>query len=104
VICVLVVGSEVPGSSPAVNPAVEILLARDADQAVERLARNRRIDAVLLLCGRGNETVLASILAEEPAPPPFYAPAGPPPPKGVRALAAASLADLLSAIAADLGD
>jgi hypothetical protein len=102
VITILMIDREAGGSPAAEDPAIEVLRVSGAEQAIEKLGRNRRIDAVLLLCGPDNAAVLASILEEESAPPPFYAPADPPPPAGVRRLAAGSLDGLLAGIAADL--
>lgn len=102
-ITILVVGPEAVGREAPSDPAVEVLHATGVEQAIERLARNRRIDAVLLLCGRRNAEVMAAIEQEEPTPPPFYAPAQPPPPSGVRPLRADSIERLLEAIETDLG-
>jgi hypothetical protein len=57
-------------------PSLEILHAQDLEQALDRLARNRRIDAVLLLLDsdRASE-IAATILEEDPAAPPLFAPA-----------------------------
>lgn len=103
-ISVLVVGPETVGATAAGDPAVEVLRAAGAEEAIERLARNRRIDAVLLLCGSESGRVMAAIEQEEPAPPPFYAPAEPAPPPGVRLLSTGPIERLLEAIAADLGN
>jgi hypothetical protein len=53
----------------------EILLASDAEEAVEKLARNRRIDAVLLLPFPAAAAAVAAIREELSPPPPLFAPA-----------------------------
>lgn len=57
------------------HPSVEVLHAHDPDEAVEKLARNRRIDAVLLLCGVENARILEAIREDIPAAPPIFLPA-----------------------------
>lgn len=69
-ITLLLVGS---GHVPlAVPPSVELLRSESADEALEVLSRNRRIDAVLFLdAGTAAET--AALLAEEgPSWPPLF--------------------------------
>jgi len=57
------------------DPSVEVLLASDVEDALEKLARNRRVDAVLLLGGPAEAAALArEIRAEDPAGPPLFAP------------------------------
>ncbi|MDQ6894378.1 MAG: hypothetical protein M3167_17080 [Acidobacteriota bacterium] len=86
--------------------SVEVLRARGAEDAVEKLARNRRIDAVLLLedSAATRETIFA-IRDEHPAPPPLFlaAPPGSPLPEGVRALAPGPASDLLARIVEQIG-
>jgi hypothetical protein len=68
---ILVVGSkqtELGGP----GPEVEILRARDAEEAVEKLGRNRRIDAVLLVSPGEALAVISAIREENPAPPPLF--------------------------------
>jgi hypothetical protein len=79
VITVLVVSD--PGRSSELDvaaarmPSLELLHAHDLEQALDRLARNRRIDAVLLLLDRDSTSeVAATILEEDPAAPPLFAP------------------------------
>ena len=69
-ITLLLVGSG--DAPPAVPPSVEILRSENADEALEVLSRNRRIDAVLFLdAGTAAET--AALLAEEgPSWPPLF--------------------------------
>jgi hypothetical protein len=54
------------------RPSVEILRARGPEEALEKLDRNRRIDAVLFL-GPGAARAIAEIRADNPAPPPLFA-------------------------------
>jgi hypothetical protein len=54
--------------------AVEVLLARGADEAVEKLARNRRVDAVVLLAGSENVAVAEAIREDNLSPPPLFTP------------------------------
>jgi hypothetical protein len=76
-------------------PSVEVLLAHGVEDALEKLARNRRIDAVLLLAGEANPAIVDAIRDDNPAHPPLYRPAGQPAPVGVRTLPAADPAELL---------
>ncbi len=71
---VLVAGPEggLPSGLPSSRSSVEVLLARGAEEAVDRLARNRRVDAVLLLAGAENEAIAAAIREDSLAPPPLF--------------------------------
>ena len=53
-ITILAVGpdAEALAAFGASHPSIEVVTAHGAEDALERLARNRRIDAVLLLDGR----------------------------------------------------
>ncbi len=53
------------------HPSVEILGARDPEDVLDKLARNRRIDAVLLLTG--DAAAAALIQEEDPGAPPLFA-------------------------------
>ena len=64
-------GPDVDGLS-ALSPSVEILRARDAEEALEKLGRNRRVDAVLLLSGERDAEIFREIRDENPAPPPVF--------------------------------
>ena len=56
-------------------PSLELLHAHDVEQTLDRLARNRRIDAVLLLLDPDRAAEVATtILEEDPAAPPLFAP------------------------------
>jgi hypothetical protein len=95
-ITILVLGA--PHAGPETgggHPSVEILTAGTAEEALEKLARNRRIDAVLLLSG-SEAAELASTLAEEdPSAPPLFAPASAGMVPGVLPLPDGDLARLL---------
>jgi hypothetical protein len=54
-------------------PSLELLHADDVEQALDRLARNRRIDGVLLLLDPEPASELVKLLLEEdPAAPPLF--------------------------------
>ena len=79
-ITVLVVGdrdrAEELDAVAARNPSVEILHAKDLEEALDRLARNRRIDAVLLLVGAERAAeIVETVLEEDPGAPPLFSPA-----------------------------
>jgi hypothetical protein len=78
--------------------SVEVLLTRGADEAVDRLARNRRIDAVLLLAGAENEAIAAAIREDSLSPPPLYLPASAPDIQGTRRLSSDLLEELLDLV------
>jgi hypothetical protein len=82
------------------HPSVEVLFSRDVEETLEKLGRNRRIDAVLFL-GPDPEATAREVLEDNPAAPPLYAPLDRPLP-GVRALTRASPSELIDRIAADL--
>lgn len=55
------------------NPSLELLHAADVEDALDRLARNRRIDAVLMVLDADEAARGARVLAEEdPAGPPIF--------------------------------
>jgi len=75
VITILAVAASPEGFGEALarHPSIEIVTATGPEDAVEKLARNRRIDAVLLL-GDDAAAAAAAIREEDPAAPPLYAP------------------------------
>jgi hypothetical protein len=75
----------------------ELLFASGALDAVEKLARNRRIDAVLVMGFPGAAEAVAAIQEELSPPPPLFAPvsAGL---AGVRTVPAGSPAELLESV------
>jgi hypothetical protein len=77
VITILAVAGDAHALAPAFarHPSVEVLAASDAEDALEKLARNRRVDAVLLLGGPEAVSVARTIGEEDPGAPPLYAPA-----------------------------
>jgi hypothetical protein len=58
------------------HPSVEIVASTGAEDALDRLARNRRIDAVLILEDAAAPEIAALILEEDPGAPPLYVLAG----------------------------
>jgi len=92
-----------PGDLAGRDPSVEVLRAQGAEDAVEKLARNRRIDAVLLLAGRDTAGIISAIREDNPAPPPLFLPeAAPSPSGGVRRLAAKEPSRLIELLVAYL--
>lgn len=55
------------------HPSVEILTAAGVEDTLEKLARNRRIDAVLFLPGEDAREVAETLREEDPAAPPLFA-------------------------------
>jgi len=74
VISILIVLSTDDAAAPpqARYPSVEVLFARGVEEALEKLARNRRIDAVLMAAGIENREIEAAIREDEPAPPQIF--------------------------------
>ncbi|HEY6148508.1 MAG TPA: hypothetical protein VIZ69_12445 [Thermoanaerobaculia bacterium] len=105
---ILVVGGPEPGGTDLEGrlASVEVLRARGTEDAVEKLARNRRIDAVLLLAETtaARETISA-IRDEHPAPPPLFLPLPPGSvlPEGARALPPGPPPVLLARVVEQIG-
>lgn len=106
-ITVLVVAE--PGAADALDrvaagrPSIELLHAGDVEDALERLSRNRRIDAVLFLLPPDRAAEAAALLREEdPSGPPLYAPAPPEPPSHVHPLTGSTPEELLDAVTREL--
>ena len=95
-----------PGTDPEElagrHPAVEVLTAHGVEDALEKLGRNRRIDAVLLLAGEENQAIVVAIREDNPAHPPLYLPGGEAPIGGTRPLPAGGPAKLLDLIRREL--
>ena len=72
----------------------EVLRARSADEAIEKLARNRRIDAVLFTGGAVARETIARLSAEDASSPPLFS-TGSAAVEGTVALESASLFDEL---------
>jgi hypothetical protein len=107
VITVLVVGprdraAELDAAATR-NPSIELLHATGLEETLDRLARNRRIDAVLLLVEPGAAREIAeTVLEEDPAAPPLFLPGTAKEVAGARALAGSNGAEILAAIASSL--
>jgi CheY-like chemotaxis protein len=103
-ITVLVVGdsSRQFASLSAGDPSVEVLTASGTEEALEKLARNRRIDAVLLASLADPESAAQAIREEDPGAPPLFASASVAPFYRVRQLDAGTPEELLRAIAHEL--
>jgi hypothetical protein len=106
-ITVLVVGPrETTGdldSAASRNPSIELLHAADLEAALDRLARNRRIDAVLLLVESGAAREIAeTVLEEDPAAPPVFVPGDARELAGVHSLSGSTPEELLESIAREL--
>jgi hypothetical protein len=86
-------------AAAARNPSIELLHAVELEEALDRLARNRRIDAVLLLLEADAAREIArTVLEEDPSGPPMFAPAAGSEIDGVRALSAGTAEELLVSI------
>ena len=98
-ITILVLGPGSPMADPAPagasDPSVEILAAASAEEALEKLARNRRIDAVLFLPGSQARELAETLADEDPSAPPLFAPASMGEIPGVRRLEADEVERLL---------
>jgi hypothetical protein len=103
VIAVLAVGPRIDSSFEP-RSSIELLHARDAEDAVEKLGRNRRVDAVLVLEGAETSAVVMAIREDVVAPPPIFRARDASAAEGARALPAASadLSALLESLAAEL--
>jgi CheY-like chemotaxis protein len=103
-ITVLVVGDSSRDftSLSADDPSVEVLTASGTEEALEKLARNRRIDAVLLAGLADPASTAQAIQEEDPGAPPLFAPASAAPLARVRQLDAGTPKELLRAIAHEL--
>jgi len=87
VLALLVVGSVPAEALPEAGSAIEVLHAQGADEAVEKLGRNRRIDAVLILPTAGAVEIVAAIREDIVSPPPIFLAAGAPEIPGTTRLA-----------------
>jgi len=90
------------GGASSERPSVEVMTAEDGEEILDKLARNRRIDAVLLMPGAGAAELAAAIREEDPAGPPVYAWGDGAGIEGVRALPARSAEEAIAAIVAEL--
>ncbi len=106
-ITVLAIGGSLADASAlasfgAAHPSVEVVTARGAEEALETLARNRRIDAVLILAAPDARETAALIAEEDPGAPPVFAAAAAGPLPGARALSGVSETEMLEALVATL--
>jgi hypothetical protein len=102
-ITVLVVGeaTELEGLTYR-KASVEVLMAHGAEEALEKLGRNRRIDAVLLL-GKGDiPAIVEAIREDSPAHPPIFVPAGREASPGTRILPGEGLTELLDLLSGEV--
>jgi hypothetical protein len=84
------------------RPSVEVLTAHGVEDTLEKLGRNRRVDAVLLLTEQGSAAIVEAIEEDNPAHPPLYQSAGRPRVPGTRILAAEEPEKLIDLLVADL--
>jgi hypothetical protein len=75
VVTLLAIGPDAVALAPSAA-AVEILRAHDPEDGLEMLARNRRIDAVLVLSGQAPSPIIEAIREENSAPPPIFVACG----------------------------
>ncbi len=102
-ITVLVVGEEKELEAiSSRKPSVEVLTAHGAEEALEKLGRNRRIDAVLLLGKGGITAIVEAIREDNPAHPPIFLPPGRQAPPGTRILPGEGLAELLDLLSGEV--
>jgi hypothetical protein len=105
VITILAVGADAEplAAFGASHPSVEVVTADGAEDALERLARNRRIDAVLILAAPDAAETARLVREEDPGAPPLFAPAAAGTIAGVRSLAGASGPELLDELLRTIG-
>jgi hypothetical protein len=86
-------------AAAARKPSLELLHAADVEEAIDRLARNRRIDAVLILVevARAAE-IVRTVLEEDSGAPPLFAPAALGEIAGIRPLPGRTPEELLEGI------
>jgi len=90
-------------AAAARSPSIELLHAAELEEALDRLARNRRIDAVLLLLESDTARAVAqTVLDDDPAAPPMFAPASGGEIAGVRVLPGRTGEELLGSIVREL--
>jgi len=87
----------------ATHPSVEVVTADGAEDALERLARNRRIDAVLILAEPGAGETARLVREEDPGAPPLFAPAAAGKIAGVQSLAGTTGPELLDELLRAIG-
>lgn len=90
------------GDLPEPDSSLEVLHARDAEEAIEKLGRNRRIDAVLMLGKAAERAGVEAIREDVIAPPPIFLAAGSPTIPGTRRVAGRNMRALLEAMGREL--
>jgi hypothetical protein len=102
-ITVLVVGDEKELEGfPSPKASVEVLTAHGREDALEKLGRNRRIDAVLLLGKDDIQAIVDAIREDNPAHPPIFLAPGRQPPPGTRGLPGGDLPELLDLLSGEV--
>ncbi len=101
-VLVVVAEGQLPDALAALDPSVEILTAHGVEDTLEKLGRNRRVDAVLLLEVRDMAAIVAAIEEDNPAHPPIFQPAGLPQVAGTRVLAGREPAELIDLLIREL--
>ena len=91
-------GAEALAAYSASHPSVEVVAAHGAEDALERLARNRRIDAVLLLEAADAPETARLIAEEDPSAPPVFSASKDAAAAGLRAVEAGTPAAMLDGI------
>lgn len=86
----------------AANSAVEVLCARSAEEALDKLGRNRRIDAILLADLADPARLIAEIREDHPSPPPIFLARACTPAPGARHLPADGPEELLALVEQNL--
>ncbi|HLN59880.1 MAG TPA: hypothetical protein VK416_15065 [Thermoanaerobaculia bacterium] len=84
------------------HPSVEVLTAHGVEDTLEKLGRNRRVDAVLLLEEQGMAAIVAAIEEDNPAHPPLFQAAGGLRVPGTRILANAEPVELIDLLVREL--
>ena len=85
------------------SPSIELLHAAELEEALDRLARNRRIDAVLVLLeSDAAREVARTVIEEDPAAPPMFVPEAVGEIAGVRVLPGRTGEELLESIVREL--
>jgi hypothetical protein len=97
-LALLVVGPDPAKALSEAGSAIEILHAHGADEAVEKLGRNRRIDAVLILPTAEAAEIVAAIREDVVSPPPIFLPPGAPEIPATTRLAERELSGMLGRV------
>lgn len=84
------------------HPSVEVLTAHGVEDTLEKLGRNRRVDAVLLLEEQNMAAIVAAIEEDNPAHPPIFQASGGPRVPGTRILSTAEPAGLIDLLVREL--